>query len=364
AATLPDSQKFAANATLSSGANTIPASVTDGTNTTKNSSYRVSAKGSASSSPTFDANGNMTTDGTNTYEWDAENRLVKITYPGSSNNSQITYDGSGLRSKIVEVSNGTTTSTRQFVWTENEIKELRDGTGAVLSKYFGYGQTSSGNNYFCTRDQLTSVCELLASGGSVQSQYSYSPYGRVANLQAGVSSDFQYAGYYAHAPSGLNLAVRRAYAATSGRWISRDPEEESEGINLYRYVNNSPVNYRDPSGRFAVLLGLAPYAPYLAAAAYAAAALLAHEVGGQLGTAVGRSIKDNFSASENLLEDEYNRKMNEAKAKAVAEGLEFDPCKWIDCLINSTQDGKTKNKYRSWGKALGCINKQKRESHY
>ncbi len=83
AATLPDSQKFAGYAILNRGANTIPASVTDGTNTTKDSSYRVSTKGSASSSPTFDANGNMTSDGTNTYEWDAEDRLVKINYPES-----------------------------------------------------------------------------------------------------------------------------------------------------------------------------------------------------------------------------------------------------------------------------------------
>jgi hypothetical protein len=68
AATLPDSQKFAGYAILNGVANTIPASVTEGTTTTKTSSFRVSAKGSASSSPAFDANGNMTSDGINTYE--------------------------------------------------------------------------------------------------------------------------------------------------------------------------------------------------------------------------------------------------------------------------------------------------------
>ncbi len=253
AATLPDSQKFAANATLSSGANTIPASVTDGTNSTKTSSYRVSAKGSASSSPTFDANGNMTSDGTNTYEWDAENRLVKITYPGSGNNSQITYDGNGHYAKIVETVSGSVTSTRQFVWSDpradnEEIKEMRDGSGAVLSKYFGYGQTTSGSNYFYTRDQILSVRELLASAGTVQSQYAYSPYGEVSKLQSGVQSDFQFVGYYLQDPSGLNLAVRRAFRARDGRWISRDPLGENIGTNVYRYVQGRPTDLRDPLG--------------------------------------------------------------------------------------------------------------------
>ena len=37
----------------------------------------------------------MTSDGTNSYAWDAENRMIKITYPGSSNFSSFVYDGLG-----------------------------------------------------------------------------------------------------------------------------------------------------------------------------------------------------------------------------------------------------------------------------
>lgn len=179
--------------------------------------------------------------------------VKKINYPGSQNYSQITYDGNGHYAKIVEVSGGSTTSTRQFVWSDgsvdrDEVKELRDGTGAVLSKYFGYGQTTSGSNYFYTRDQITSVRELLASAGSIQSQYGYSPYGQVTNLQSGIQSDFQFGGYYAHLPSGLNLTVNRAYRSAIGRWISRDPSGEVEGTNLYSYVANNPVASIDATG--------------------------------------------------------------------------------------------------------------------
>ncbi len=63
-----------------------------------------------------------------------------------------------------------------------------------------------------------------------------------------VPSDFQYAGYYYHAPSGLNLTLNRVYSAQVGRWINRDPIEELGGNNLYAYVLNQPTNHTDPTG--------------------------------------------------------------------------------------------------------------------
>ena len=66
------------------------------------------------------ADGNMTSDGTNSYSWDAENRLIKITYPGSGNNSQFTYDGFGRNVEIVETVSGSVTSTKQMVWASDK----------------------------------------------------------------------------------------------------------------------------------------------------------------------------------------------------------------------------------------------------
>ena len=43
------------------------------------------------------------------------------------------------------------------------------------------------------------------------------------------------------APSGLNLCAYRAYNPSLGRWISRDPDEEDDGTNLYVYVDNDRV---------------------------------------------------------------------------------------------------------------------------
>ena len=63
-----------------------------------------------------------------------------------------------------------------------------------------------------------------------------------------VTSDFQYAGYYYHAASGLNITLNRAYSPFLGRWLTRDPIGESGGINLYGYVGGDPVGATDPSG--------------------------------------------------------------------------------------------------------------------
>jgi YD repeat-containing protein len=64
---------------------------------------------------TFDAVGNLTSDGQRTYSWDAENRLLGITYPGVPGKATaFTYDGLGRRVTIASTQPGggsaTTTS--------------------------------------------------------------------------------------------------------------------------------------------------------------------------------------------------------------------------------------------------------------
>ena len=55
------------------------------------------------------------------------------------------------------------------------------------------------------------------------SRYRYDMWGQATKTAGASDADFGYAGYYAHARSGLNLTVYRAYNPTLGRWINRDP---------------------------------------------------------------------------------------------------------------------------------------------
>ena len=202
---------------------------------------------------TWDKNGNMTSDGTNTYAWDAENRLLKITYTGSNNFTDFVYDPLGRCVKIVETTNNSVTSTKQFVWCGTERCEERDNSNALARQFFTRGQINfsggSGTNYFYTLDHLGSTREVTNSSAAIQAQYLYSPYGVKTNVVSEtIPADFQYAGMYKHERSALNLTWFRAYKPDLGRWISRDPLGEAEGPNLFAYVDNDPLSWLDPLG--------------------------------------------------------------------------------------------------------------------
>jgi uncharacterized protein RhaS with RHS repeats len=59
---------------------------------------------------------------------------------------------------------------------------------------------------------------------------------------------------FSHSPSGLYLTKNRAYDPYSGRWLSRDPKNETGGINLYAYVDDDPTTGIDPLGLLACQL--------------------------------------------------------------------------------------------------------------
>ena len=63
------------------------------------------------------------------------------------------------------------------------------------------------------------------------------------------------------AEMGLYYCSSRYYGPEVGRWISPDSidylnPESINGLNLYAYCLNNPVNYVDPTGYSAILIGL------------------------------------------------------------------------------------------------------------
>jgi RHS repeat-associated protein len=85
---------------------------------------------------------------------------------------------------------------------------------------------------------------MTNSSGTIVARYDYDPYGRVTPIGTiTVPSDLQYAGYYEHVTSGLNLTMFRAYDPNASRWLSRDPQGEAVGVNLYAYAYNNPIRF-------------------------------------------------------------------------------------------------------------------------
>jgi RHS repeat-associated protein len=207
---------------------------------------------------------------------------IRITYPGTGNNSQFVYDGLGRHAMIQEFSGGSLTSTKQFIWSNDKRCEARNNAGTLTAQYFTLGQTISGTSYFYTADHLanppnmasqflgaagtgtifspiftSSIREMTDSSGVIQAQLSYDLHGRATQLKGSLLPDFQFGDYYLHAASGLGLTLTRAYSSSQGRFINRDRIGEAGGLNLYAYMSNHPEIGVDPSGTCALAVPIA-----------------------------------------------------------------------------------------------------------
>jgi YD repeat-containing protein len=76
-ATVTAADEFAGTVPVASGTNTFSVSARDASGNVQTDEFEVENTGS-SETLTYDANGNLTSDGTRTFEWDARNQLVAV----------------------------------------------------------------------------------------------------------------------------------------------------------------------------------------------------------------------------------------------------------------------------------------------
>jgi YD repeat-containing protein len=111
---------FRAMVPVASGTNVISVTATDPSGNSASREYEVDNLGTPQTF-TYDANANLTSDGTRTFEWDARNQLVAINE--GTHRSEFGYDGEYRRVRIVEKENGATQSDTRVVWCDKEICE-------------------------------------------------------------------------------------------------------------------------------------------------------------------------------------------------------------------------------------------------
>ena len=201
---------------------------------------------------TYDADGNLTSDGTRNYVWDAENRLVTITYPGSpGKQTAFTYDGLGRRTAITSTPAGGSATATSYLWCGSRICQARNSSNVTLREYYAEGEYLPGTpaqTYYYGPDQIGTVRRVFASTTSAPA-FAYDPYGNALQGTAPLT-DFNYAGMFYNADSGLYLTQYRAYDPVAGRWLSRDRvgERGASAANLYLYVEGNTVRFRDRLG--------------------------------------------------------------------------------------------------------------------
>jgi RHS repeat-associated protein len=174
----------------------------------------------------YDSNGNLLSDGQRTYSWDAENRLVSISYPGQAGKqTDFVYDGLGRRTAISSTPpGGGSAVTTAYLWCGIRICQARDASNSPTRGYYDEGEFvpgTPGQTYYYGADQIGSVRRVFASTTNAPA-YSYDPYG-VPLQGTALLTDFGYATMFYNADSGLYLTQYRVYDPVAGRWLSRDP---------------------------------------------------------------------------------------------------------------------------------------------
>jgi RHS repeat-associated protein len=235
---------FSATVPIVAGTNTVPIIAADPSGNVATKSYQVTGSGSTTIF-TYDGNGNMTSDGARTFEWDARNQLVTVT--SGTHRSEFTYNGLRRRVRVVEKENGVTQSDTRVLWCESDICEERGADGTTVTRrVFVYGEQIAGVVRFFAHDHLGSVTEVLDGANVLLGTYSFDPWGR-RTLAAG--ADVTTVGYTGLPTEGnLSLTLNRTYDADVGRWLSEDPMGLSDGPNLFSYVSNRAIIWTDPLG--------------------------------------------------------------------------------------------------------------------
>ena len=147
---------------------------------------------------------------------------------------------------------------------------VADDDGGTLTKYQnGPGidnklrvQTGSDVKYFLS-DHLGSTNGLADPTGAVTTSTGYDSFGNAT--KASFPSRYQFTGREYDGFSGFYYYRARWYDSRSGRFISEDPIGfKGRNVNLYGYVNNGPLNRRDPTGLVDMGWGspTGPPAPY------------------------------------------------------------------------------------------------------
>jgi len=192
----------------------------------------------------YDLNGNLLTDGTSSYAWDARNRLTGITGPITAT---FQYDATGRRTRKT-----ITSVTTDFVHDGiNPVTESGpSGTGFLLTGLgvddFLLRSDPVSTSMFLT-EALGSLVATTDSAGGVQSEVTYEPFG--ATEISSPSPAYRFTGREHDEPLYLYYYRARYYHTDLQRFISEDPIEFDGGdVNLYVYVANNPLSFIDPLG--------------------------------------------------------------------------------------------------------------------
>ena len=213
----------------------------------------------------YDANGNMTSRGTNgttdattgqfdwntsqgelwQYTYDLKNRLVSVQHGLAGSTSlqsvaQYKYDIRDLRVETVKPVSTTYTQydqTGDLLWHDNgtQTRKYIEALGQIWAEVRTTGTASQ--VYFHSTDHEGSTDVITDSTGNISLGRDYEAFGSVVRSNGTIRFDASYTGKEFDTDTGLYYFNARWYDPTLGRFITEDPARD--GGNWFAYVGNN-----------------------------------------------------------------------------------------------------------------------------
>ncbi len=205
-----------------------------------------SLSGGTNKTYSYDADGNLTSDGTNTYTYDDTNRLASV----ATSSGTDAYQYNGLGQRVEKTAGGVTTV---FVYDEaGHLIGEYTSTGGLIAEHIWLnnrpvGVITSAGLYYVQTDQLGTPRVITNSSKTIVWQWHSDPFGN-GSPTGSLTYNLRFPGQYYDAETGKDYNYFRDYDPITGRYIESDPIGLWGGINTYTYTSNNPLIWADRFG--------------------------------------------------------------------------------------------------------------------